>query len=81
VSCGDFTGYLTRFAPGDGRWLTGWVLHAGPTPLDVTYACPLEDAGRDDTVVDAMLGSLRANPRRRTPSHPSRSWAWLRFWR
>jgi hypothetical protein len=28
-------------------------------PLDATYRCMLKDAGRDDRVVDAMMGSLR----------------------
>ena len=58
VRCGDFSGYLTQFETGDGRWLRGWVLHAGPIPLDATYPCALSDAGRDDAAVGAMLATL-----------------------
>jgi hypothetical protein len=58
VSCGGFSGYRTQFTPGDGRLLRGWALHAGAFPLDVTYACAVEDAGRDDAAVEAMLATL-----------------------
>jgi hypothetical protein len=81
VRCGDFSGYRTRFAPGDGRWLTGWMLHAGAIPLDVNFDCALQDAGRYDAAVDAMLATLRAKRRTRAVPHPSRSWKWLRWWR
>jgi hypothetical protein len=59
VRCGEFAGYRTEFAPGDGRWLRGWMLRAGLIPLDVTYTCAEADRNRDDPAVDAMLDTLR----------------------
>ena len=59
VTCGEFTGLQTQFAVGNRRWLRGWLLRAGSLALDVTYSCPIERAGQDDAVVDAMLSTLR----------------------
>jgi hypothetical protein len=56
--CGEFVGYVVEFDT-ETEWLRGWALRAGSVPLDATYRCTLKDAGRDDRVVDAMLGSLR----------------------
>jgi hypothetical protein len=59
VRCGEFAGYRTAFAAGDGRWVRGWVLRAGLVPLDITYTCAEADRNRDDSAVDAMLTTLR----------------------
>ena len=56
--CGDFTGCTLEFATSD-EWCRGWALRAGSFPLDVTYRCHLNNAGRDDVPVDTMLKSLR----------------------
>ena len=39
ASFGAFTGYRTEFAPGDGRWLRGWVLCAGSGTGHYLYVC------------------------------------------
>lgn len=57
VRFGVFTGFAVAFAAGE-RWLRSWVLRAGTLPLEVGYECSLDAAGRDDPVVDGMLGTL-----------------------
>jgi len=57
VRFGEFTGVTVRFDAGP-IVIRGWALSAGPRTLDVDYRCPLEIAGRDDEIVDAMLASL-----------------------
>lgn len=67
VRCGDFTGYHTEFAVfdspvppvGQDRWLRSWMLESNGVPLDVTYTCPLSDAGRDNEAIASMLDTLR----------------------
>jgi hypothetical protein len=58
IHCGDFMGYFVQFKSGD-EWLRGWVLRSGSSPLDVTYRCKATDMGRDDSVVEKMLSTLR----------------------
>lgn len=60
--CGDFTGCVLAFRA-DDEWLRGWALSADGLPLDVTYRCKADDAGRDDSVVDSMLNTLRLEKR------------------
>lgn len=57
VRCGVFTGYEISFSSGD-EWFRAWVLRTGPFPLGAVYRCPVSEAGRDDSVLEAMLGSL-----------------------
>jgi hypothetical protein len=56
--CGDFTGLVMAFKSCED-WIRGWALSADALPLDVTYRCKAEDAGRDDPVLDGMLNTLR----------------------
>jgi hypothetical protein len=56
--CGDLAGCAVEFISSD-EWLRGWALAASSFPLDVTYFCRLENARRDDPVVDSMLNTLR----------------------
>jgi hypothetical protein len=58
AQCGDLAGCVVEFSSAS-EWLRGWALSAGSFPLDVTYRCKLENVGRDDTVVDMMLSTLR----------------------
>jgi hypothetical protein len=60
AKCGDFAGYIVQFGT-DAEWLRGWAICAGSVPLDATFRCKAENAGRDDPVVEAMLNSLRLN--------------------
>jgi hypothetical protein len=63
ITCGAFTGFRTEFEATD-RWLRGWMLSSGETPLDATYTCPTSDAGLEDRDVDAMLATLAVEPLR-----------------
>ena len=56
--CGDFEGHETAFASAQ-TWIRSWALIAGGVGLDVNYRCPRPDAGRDDSVIDAVLATLR----------------------
>ncbi len=56
--CGDYTGYVVEFRACD-EWLRGWALYAGESLLDATYRCKAKDTGRDDSVVNSMLNTLR----------------------
>ncbi len=56
--CGDFAGIIMAFTACED-WIRGWALSADALPLDITYRCKVEDAGRDDPVVDGMLNTLR----------------------
>jgi hypothetical protein len=58
VQCGDFAGNLVEFIA-DDEWIRGWAMCAGSIPLDACYRCKLENRGRDDSAVDAMLNTLR----------------------
>ncbi len=58
VRCGEFSGCAVEFEA-CGEWLRGWALRAGAVPLDATYRCNVENAGRDDSAVDSMLKTLR----------------------
>ena len=58
VQCGEFSGYALEFQECE-EWLRGWALRAGAVPLDATYRCNVDNAGRDHSAVDSMLNTLR----------------------
>ena len=58
VSFVDFSGYAVRFIAGS-EILLGWALRSGQFALDVCYRCKAENSGRDDSIVESMLRSLR----------------------
>jgi hypothetical protein len=44
-------------------WCRCWMLAAAAAEVEVTYACPQAEAGRDDTAIHHMLRSLTLGDR------------------
>lgn len=58
IRCGDFGGNCVEH-DALNKWIRGWALCAESIPLSAVYRCKLENRGRDDSAVDAMLNTLR----------------------
>lgn len=58
TACGAFTGYYHRYSD-DDFYNREWWLRCGETVVLVTYTCELELKGREDSVVDSILTSLK----------------------
>ncbi|WP_206604724.1 hypothetical protein [Kineobactrum sediminis] len=57
VRLGDFGGWYTAFTEGDAG-VREWYVAAGSQLLFITYSCDLDNAGMDDSAVDALLDTL-----------------------
>jgi hypothetical protein len=57
VAYGAWSGHLIEVED-EGLWCRCWLLAAAADEVEVTYACPREEAGRDDRAIDNMLRSL-----------------------
>lgn len=57
VRLGDFGGLYSDFTEGDAA-VREWYVAAGSQLLFITYSCDLDNAGMDDSAVDALLDTL-----------------------
>ena len=69
IRLGDFEGFTFGYGVEDEYWCE-WYLKSGSLLLFVTYSCETQDEGKEDDVVEAILETLRANPKE--PETPSR---------
>jgi len=58
VELGEFSGFSLSYGINDEFWRE-WYLRCGSTLLFVTYNCDLDAEGKEDDIVDLILGTLR----------------------
>ncbi len=59
VNLGTFTGFSLSYSVNDEFWHE-WYLRHGSTLLFATYNCDLDDEGKEDDIVELILGTLRS---------------------
>ena len=62
VEYGVWSGHLIEVQD-EGLWCRCWLLAAAAAEVEVTYACPQAEAGRDDAAIHHMLRSLTLDAR------------------
>jgi hypothetical protein len=60
VELGSFSGFSLSYAVADEFWRE-WYLRGGSTLLFATYNCDLDDEGKEDDIVELILGTLRTD--------------------
>jgi len=58
ASCGAFTGLYLHYAT-DDMYQRQWWLRCDDTVVLATYTADLDDKGKEDSIVDTILGTLQ----------------------
>ena len=59
VEFGTFSGFSLSYGV-EGEFWREWYLRCGTTLLFATYNCDIDDEGKEDDIVELILGTLRA---------------------